>query len=190
MNFTSPFPGAKELVKEEYRIDSLSEGHFESPDQWLTRLRTDTIVAFFGYNSSFDGETGLDRFRQELEGFVKHTLTRRYNGYGPPRLVLVSPTAFEDKPRDFDGPDGAVINHNLEIYTQAMEEIASANEVLFIDAFTASRSWYEEATVLTTDGILLNDQGYRKLARFLTASIYDRVPVQEGKREGGQSSGK
>lgn len=86
------FPGAKELVHESYRIDTKSEGHFESPDQWLTRLRADTIIAFFGYNSSFEGEDGLERYEKEFEGFVKHTLTQRYNGYGPPKLVVVSPT--------------------------------------------------------------------------------------------------
>ena len=60
------FPGAKELVKEDFRIDTKSEGHFEAPDQWLTRLRADTIIAFFGYNSSFDGEYGLRATRQSL----------------------------------------------------------------------------------------------------------------------------
>jgi len=181
LNFA--FPGAKELVKKEFLIDTLSTGHFESPDQWLTRLRADTIIAFFGYNSSFDGEAGLERYRQELEGFVKHTLSRRYNGYGPPKLVLVSPTAFEAKPRDFDGPDGAEINQNLELYTQVMAEVATDNNVLYIDAFSASKVWYAGDQVLTTDGILLNDQGYRKLAVFLTESIFDRGPVRDENRD-------
>lgn len=177
------FPGAKELVKEEFQIDTKSEGHFESPDQWLTRLRADTIVAFFGYNSSFDGEAGLERFKKEFEGFVKHTLTQRYNGYGPPRLVVVSPTAFEDKTRDFDGPNGDAINQNLELYTQAMGEVAANHDVLFIDAFNASKAWFENHAILTTDGILLNDSGYRKLGSFLTESIFDRGPIRDGIRK-------
>ncbi len=176
------FPGAKEIVKKELRIDTKSEGHFESPDQWLTRLRADTIIAFFGYNSSFDGEAGLERYKMEFEGFVKHTLSQRYNGYGPPKLVVVSPTAFEDKPRDFEGPDGDTINLNLELYSRAMAEIASNLGVLFVDAFSVSKQWYQESPVLTTDGILLNDQGYRKLARFLTDSIFGNRPIREGIR--------
>jgi hypothetical protein len=35
-----------------------SEGFFETPDQWLTRLKADVIIAFFGYNESFQGEAG------------------------------------------------------------------------------------------------------------------------------------
>ena len=31
------------------------KGFFPTPDQWLTHLQADTIVAFFGYNESFDG---------------------------------------------------------------------------------------------------------------------------------------
>lgn len=176
------FPGAKELVKEEYRIDTRSEGHFESPDQWLTRLRADTIIAFFGYNSSFEGEAGVERYKREFEGFVKHTLTQRYNGYGPPKLVVVSPTAFEDKPRDFDGPDAAMINGNLERYSAAMAEIAAKHDVFFVDAFEASQRWYEESEVLTTDGVLLNDRGYRKLAKFLTESVFGSRSIREGIR--------
>ncbi|HCR30717.1 MAG TPA: dehydrogenase, partial [Opitutae bacterium] len=181
--FHFAFPGAKELVKEEFQIDTKSEGHFESPDQWLTRLRADTIIAFFGYNSSFDGEYGLERYKTEFEGFVKHTLTQRYNGYGPPKLVVVSPTAFEEKPRDFDGPDGESINRNLELYSNAMAKIASNHGVLFVDAFNASKQWYNGSDVLTNDGVLLNDAGYRKLARFLSESIFGSRSIREGIRD-------
>ena len=181
--FHFAFPGAKELVKEEFQIDTKSEGHFESPDQWLIRLRADTIIAFFGYNSSFDGEYGLERYKTEFEGFVKHTLTQRYNGYGPPKLVVVSPTAFEEKPRDFDGPDGESINRNLELYSNAMAKIASNHGVLFVDAFNASKQWYNGSDVLTNDGVLLNDAGYRKLARFLSESIFGSRSIREGIRD-------
>ncbi len=177
------FPGAKELVHESFRIDTKSEGHFESPDQWLTRLRADTIIAFFGYNSSFEGEEGLERYKKEFEGFVKHTRTQRYNGYGPPKLVVVSPTAFEEKPRNFDGPDGESINRNLELYTDAMAVIASNHDVLFVDAFNASKQWYAGNDILTNDGVLLNGVGYLKLAKFLSESIFGSRSIQEGIRE-------
>ena len=177
------FPGAKELVHESYRIDTKSEGHFESPDQWLTRLRADTIIAFFGYNSSFEGEDGLERYEKEFEGFVKHTLTQRYNGYGPPQLVVVSPTAFEEKPRNFDGPDGESINRNLELYTDAMAVIASNHGVLFVDAFNVSKQWYTGNDILTNDGVLLNGMGYLKLAKFLSESIFGSRSIREGIRE-------
>lgn len=176
------FPGAKELVDPSLRVDTDGQGHFESPDQWLTRVRADTIIAFFGYNSSFDGPEGVARFKKEFEGFVKHTKGQRYNGYGPPKLVVVSPTAFESKPRDFDGPDGEAINRNLKLYSEAMAEVASNHSVPFVDAFAASSQWFQDDKVYTTDGVLLNDLGYRRLATYLTDSIFARGSVLEGIR--------
>ena len=78
------FPGAKELVAKRFQVNSKPGGHFETPDQWLTRLGTDTIIAFFGFNSSFDGPGSLERFKKELDAFLKHTLAQKYNGEGAP----------------------------------------------------------------------------------------------------------
>ena len=55
-------------------------GHFPSPDEWLTELKTDTILAFFGYNESFEGLDRVDNFYNELDAFVQHTLEQKYNG--------------------------------------------------------------------------------------------------------------
>ncbi len=181
--FHFAFSGAKEVVKKEFRVDSNSKGHFESPDQWLTRLRADTIIAFFGYNSSFDGPEGIARFKREFEGFVTHTLGMRYNGYSPPKLVVVSPNAFEKQNRDYEGPDGDAINRNLALYSKAMAEVASSAGAHFVDAFEASQQWYGGSAPLTIDGIQLNDQGYRKLAGFLVDSIFERGRSIEGLRD-------
>jgi hypothetical protein len=64
------FPGA-EKFQTELGESSGSQGHFETPDQWLTRLRADIIVAFFGYNESFRGKEGLENFKSELDAFIK-----------------------------------------------------------------------------------------------------------------------
>jgi len=63
------FPGA-EKFQTEYANNSDSEGHFDSPDQWLTKLNTDIIIAFFGYSESFQGEAGLENYKQELDAFI------------------------------------------------------------------------------------------------------------------------
>ena len=97
--------------------------------------------------------------------------------------MVVSPTAFEEKPRDFDGPDAESINRNLELYSNAMVEIASDHGVLFVDAFNASKQWYNGSDVLTNDGVLLNDAGYRKLARFLSESIFGSRSIREEIRD-------
>src|SRR5436189_3000182 len=35
---------------------------FGTPDEWLAKMKTDVIFAFFGYNESFAGQAGLDKF--------------------------------------------------------------------------------------------------------------------------------
>src|SRR5687768_13291611 len=89
------FPGA-EKYQTELAHPSGSEGHFESPDEWLTRLQADVILAFFGYNESFQGKEGLESFKGELDAFIKHTLKQEYNGRQPVKLAIISPIAFEN----------------------------------------------------------------------------------------------
>jgi hypothetical protein len=52
------FPGA-EKFQTELANYSDSQGQFETEDQWLTRLKADIIVAFFGYNESFRDKKDL-----------------------------------------------------------------------------------------------------------------------------------
>src|SRR5260221_10202297 len=50
--------------------DQVAKNRFE-----LTNTKADVIFAFFGYNESFGGEAGQSKFRQDLDAFVKHTLS-------------------------------------------------------------------------------------------------------------------
>src|ERR1043166_4930919 len=45
--------------------------NFGSPDDWLTKTKADVILAFFGFNESFKGAAGLDRFKQDLDKFLR-----------------------------------------------------------------------------------------------------------------------
>ena len=173
------FPGAKDLLPTGLQAPSKPQGHFETPDQWLTRLGADTIVAFFGFNSSFGGPEDLDRYRRELEAFLQHTLSQKYNGETVPQLALVSPTAVQDLSARYSVPDGSVANENLRLYTEASAEVAAENGVLFLDAFTPSQDWTAEDT---SDGALLSDSGYRKLAPLLADGLFGEAEVDEGKR--------
>src|SRR5436190_1584517 len=97
------------------------KGHFETDEQWLARLKPDVLIAFFGFNESFQGQAGLKNFREELDAFVKHTLGQKYNGTAAPRLALVSPTAIQDLSARMDLPDGRLQNPLLAAYTSVME---------------------------------------------------------------------
>ena len=149
-----------------------SKGHFESPDEWISRHQADVILAFFGYNESFKGEVGLPAYKAELDAFIKHTLAQRYNGESSPRLVLVSPIAFEDLSDRFDLPDGTLENANLALYTQAMSEVAAANNVPFLDVFNPSKKWFASENQLTIDGSQMNEIGYQKFSVFLADHIF------------------
>ena len=171
------FPGA-EIFQTELAQNSGSQGHFETPDEWLTRLEADIIVAFFGYNESFQGPEGLENFKAELDAFIKHTLGQTYNGDTPPRLALVSPIAYEDLSDRFDLPDGKKENQNLALYTQAMQEVATANDVFLSDVYTDTKKWMAEEDALTIDGFQLTDAGYARLAPLLIDKLFGKAKVK------------
>ncbi len=172
------FPGA-EAFHTELAKNSGSQGHFETPDEWITRLKADIIIAFFGYSESFQGVQGLDVFRGELSAFIDHTLDQKYNGGTSPQLVLVSPIAFQDLSSQFDFPDGEEENQNLQLYSEAMKEVASVHQIPFIDAFNASMRWFESGEQLTIDGSQLTDKGYMKFSTLLASKISGGTKIQE-----------
>ena len=46
----------------------------------LTNTKADVIFAFYGYNESFGGEAGLSTFKQDVDEFITHTASQKYNG--------------------------------------------------------------------------------------------------------------
>jgi mono/diheme cytochrome c family protein/glucose/arabinose dehydrogenase len=168
------FPGAEEF-QTELAGKSESEGHFESPDEWLTKHQADIIIAFFGFNESFQGEKGLDNYKAELEAFIRHTLSQQYNGKSAPQLALVSPIAFEDLSHLKDLPAGKSENNNLKLYTDAMRSIAEKHQIAFVDAFGPSQKWYQSSkNPLTIDGTQLNTLGYEKFGALLVSELFGR----------------
>ncbi len=97
------FPGA-EKFHPHHKIHA-GEGFHPTPDEWLAELKPDTLIAFFGYNESFDGPSGVENYKKELEAWIRHTLGQKYNGRTAPRLVLVSPIAYEDLSKSRDLPE-------------------------------------------------------------------------------------
>ena len=149
----------------------LRSADFGSPDQWLTRTKTDVVFAFFGYNESFAGQDGLEAFRKNLDAFIKHTLSQKYNGTSAPRLVLFSPIA-EEAPRGRDLPDASATNQRLKLYTAAMASVARADGVAFVDLYAPTLALFEkDGEPLTINGVHLNSEGNRHLA----GVILDRI---------------
>ena len=168
------FPGADSFYTDLAR-PSNSQGHFETPDEWLTRLQTDVIIAFFGYNESFAGSEGVVRFEQELEAFVEHSVAQHYNGASAPAMALVSPPAFEDLSDRHDLPDGELLNAWIGLYAEAMERVAHRKGVVFVDLYSETRAWYRSSNEpYTIDGLQLTDAAYALIAPLLVDALFGR----------------
>lgn len=176
------FEGADEF-QDELAQASGSEGHLEYPDEWLTRHQINRVIAFFGYNESFEGEAGLESFKLELGAFLEHTLKQSYDGTQPPAVALVSPIAFEDLSEQYDLPDGAQENANLMLYAKAMKEVAGRYKVQFIDAFEPSLKWMNEPGNLTQDGFQMKDVGYQLFSEYLVREIFGKSIPEHSSKE-------
>jgi mono/diheme cytochrome c family protein/glucose/arabinose dehydrogenase len=165
------FPGAEKFHPDKQVHHG--KGFFSTPDQWLTHLQADTIVAFFGYNESFDGPSKVGNFEAELDAWVQHTLSKAYNGKAAPRVVLVSPVAFENQSAKRDLPNGDKENANLILYSAAVETVAKKRGLTFIDLFSPTKALYDKAQQpLTTGGFVPNEEGYKQVAEILSTGIY------------------
>jgi len=160
------FPGAEKFhpplskAKDRWGSGNTGNGSMPTPDEWLTQLKPDIIIAFFGYNASFQGPAGLENFKGELRAFIKHTQSQKYNGTSAPQLALVSPTAFE-KPSDDRERE---IDTNLALYTSAMAQVAKEERVSFSDLHRSTIAWYRHAKKITRDGILLPENDFKAAA--------------------------
>ncbi len=154
----------------------LRSANFGSPDHWLGFTKADVIFAFFGYNESFAGAAGLDKFKKDLDDFVKKTRAQKYNGKSAPRLVLFSPIAHENV-RDRNLPDGGENNMRLELYTAAMADVARTNKVPFVNLHKLSLDLYAKAAKpLTFNGIHVTEPGNRLLAGAIDQALFAGDP--------------
>lgn len=150
----------------------LRSAGFGSPDEHLAKHKTDLVFAFFGYNESYAGEAGLDKFKSDLASFIKRTKEQKYNGETGPRVVIFSPIAHEDL-KDRHLPDGTANNARLKLYTQAMAEVAAANGAVFVDLFGPTQAAYADAkSPLTINGVHLNESGNRKVAEIIDTALF------------------
>ena len=158
-------------------VERLRSLNFGSPDDHLTHSKASVILFFFGYNESFSGQAGLERFAAELKKLVAETKDKNYSGQGAPRMVLVSPIAFENT-GDPNLPAGNQHNERLAAYTAAMAEVAKETGVGFVDLFAPTKELFEQTDErLTLNGAHLNDDGYRALAPILDRGLFGDEPT-------------
>jgi glucose/arabinose dehydrogenase/azurin len=145
--------------------------NFGSPDDWLKRVQADVVLVFFGYNESFHGPEGVEKYKSDLETYVKHLQGQNYSGKGAPRVVLFSPAA-QEKHRDPNFPDPKANNANIQLYAQATAEVAQNTSVLFVDLYKPSLALFDAAAArgesLTVNGVYFTEAGDKAI----TPAIY------------------
>lgn len=129
-------------------------------EAYLEEHGADVIIGCFGMSESFAGPAGLENFENDLNALLDGWASKQYNGESPPRVILVSPIAHENLG---DGhPDSATItthNDSLRLYADAMDRVAAARQVRFVDLYAPSQSLFAGQAGLTTNGIHPSERG-------------------------------
>ncbi|MFC0017966.1 PVC-type heme-binding CxxCH protein [Roseibacillus persicicus] len=162
------FPGA-DKIRPEFSIHK-GTGHYPTEDEWLTTLKADTVLGFFGWSESFDGKSGLDAFQAELNAWIDHSRSQKYNGQAAPKLVLISPIAPETWVEDYETRVA-----DLTDYVAVMAQVAAEKKVGFVNLFEMTQQSAElgGSTVKTPYGVVPGDEGYRWLGRELVKALFN-----------------
>ncbi|MEZ6057099.1 MAG: GDSL-type esterase/lipase family protein [Planctomycetaceae bacterium] len=150
--------------------------NFADVEQHLLHERADVIFAAYGYNESFAGAEGLEKFRENLSKYVEKLKSRSYNGTSAPRVVLISPIANED----IAGVPAATLNNGrIQQYAAVMKEVAAAQKVGFLDVFADTKEAMESTKEdLTINGAHLNEAGYDQFANSVFQGLFGETPPQ------------
>jgi lysophospholipase L1-like esterase len=143
-------------------------------DDPLEVFAPDTFFCFFGYNESFAGPAGAEKFKTDYESFMAD-YRKAYGKDGKAlRFVLVSPIAFENTGNPLQ-PDGATENQNLRLYSGAAAEVARKLNLPFVDLFTATAKLFDAkpGAQFTINGVHINESGDRLVAELLDRALFD-----------------
>ncbi|MEM7391187.1 MAG: PVC-type heme-binding CxxCH protein, partial [Verrucomicrobiota bacterium] len=145
--------------------------NFLSPEKYLTHCKADVIFVFFGYNESFDGEGGIGKFKDQMSAMIDNYRGAKFNGESEPRFVLFTPIAHENH-NDPNLPDGKANNERLAQYSEAIEDVAKAKNVSFVDIFSPTLELYKKAkSPLTLNGVHMSKEGNRQLAEVIAKAL-------------------
>ena len=153
--------------------------NFGSPDDHLKHSKASVVMYFFGFNESFRGEAGRAAFVTEITKLVEETGQKSYDGKSKPRIVLVSPIAFEET-GDVNLPDGKKENKQLEAYAAALKLVADKTGATYVDLFHPTQKLFASSDQrLTLNGAHLNDAGYKALAPLFIKALAGDEPKSE-----------
>ena len=177
-NSPHAFPGAEKWhplskAKDFWGSGHAGSGFAKTPDQWLAGEKADIVLAWFGYGESFAGPAGVDAFRGELTAWLDHMAAQKPNGKSAPRIVLVAPSALEERSAPQGIAAARAANANLALYAGVMRELAAARGLGYADLLALSREAFAASREpLTRDGVRWNERGHARLAPALVGAIF------------------
>jgi putative heme-binding domain-containing protein len=148
--------------------------NFADTHQHLAHEKADVIFAAFGFNESFQGQAGIEKFRQTLTQYLSELKSKAFNGESGPRIVLVSPIANEN----VGGVPAADLNNDrIQLYVQTMSDVAREQQVGFVNVFDdTAKAMLSLGSDLTTNGIHLTEAGDRLFSESLFRGTFGSAP--------------
>ncbi len=151
-------------------------------DDPMTAFGADTYFLFFGFNESFAGPRGIEKFKADYAKFLDSFAARypRDDTKAPPRFVIVSPIAVEDT-GDPLLPNAEERNTILAMYRDAARAVASERGIAFADIFDDTLAAFtspDKAGPLTINTCHVNEEGDRVMAETLDRVLFGEPPAE------------
>jgi len=154
---------------------------FTKDEDYLDLVGPDIVFVFYGYNESFAGAGGADKYSAELVQFVQRYRKRPAAKGKKLRFVLFSPIAFEDT-GDPNLPKGIEQNANLAAYTEATRKAAAESDSAYVDLYSPTFQLFGSSSKrYTLNGVHLNSEGYRALAGIMAEALLGKKVSADAK---------
>ncbi len=150
-------------------------------DDPMVAFGADTYFLVFGFNESFAGLEGIEKFKADYAKFLDDFAARypRDDTKAPPRFVIVSPIAVEDT-GDPLLPKADERNAILAKYRDAARDVAAARSIACADIFDATRGAFVRKLKQpsTINGCHVTQEGDRLMALALDKAIFGAPPAK------------
>jgi len=144
-------------------------------DDPVAAFGADTYFCFFGFNESFTGGSGVEKFKTDYANYLDEMKQKypRDDAGDSPRFILVSPMAFEST-GDPLAPEGKVENNNLQIYAEATKQLAQEKGLAYIDLLQPTMKLFaeKEGAQFTINGCHVNEAGDKAVAEVLEKVLF------------------
>jgi len=150
-------------------------GDYTKLDDPVAAFGADTYLLFFGFNESFAGPGGVEKFKADYLKLLGELAAKypRDDTKAAPRFVIVSPIAVEPT-GDPLMPDADAQNKSLAVYRDAARDVATTKGLAFVDLFDPTREAFaaEPGRQFTINGCHVNESGDALVAKVLDQRLF------------------